>query len=1159
MGGLRMSDRRRACIAVLALSLVMGAAGSGGVNARQVAPAGEVITTSTNVLDMAEVLPSQAACFFSEDCTLVSDNLTSGFTFVDTTGSGFLRSGAAPLGEPGTAGAGLRPYIYLVDLGDLEASAKQACVSRLALDVGPIVPLDYDDDSNLEHLFLITDGSPGSLAPSMADATDGLLTLHFSPPVCSGSPKEDGQTSLAIGLASPFRYREATADLDVNLEPNGVKLDARIPDYVTDPTLSVVPSSDYAGQGVRLIGTGYEPGGYEGTVLWDGSADGIFDIPVGGAFGIDYVIPTDTTLGDHTITTCSGHPCASGTFEQRASAPFAVTAADPGAAAHLVYLPIVWRDVSHGSPEPFSYAVNANVVPFQAELPGLHADAPPRPLGAVRSPEGYVTTFVRNELVVQSDDDKAVSRLLDRVNGEIILTIDPMHAGVKDLAKIYLVAADLNMADTSGLAADVEALMPDEIKSAGEFLFSDGDGPRIFALAASEAREKGTSVGVNWVSETATVTGWPHDSKEAPDGRTWGGIDYDPDAYTWTYMARGTRQDIGVPEAWNLLYHAGRLTNKVQIAVLDGGFYPNSDFPSGVTYASVMPFVIDPRNVRGLDSKARYHGTDVLQTLAARSDNDAGIVGVAAPVVDPIAVYTAYDFFTSISAVLAARAHGADVINMSYSAAVPSIFGWTVFPFEATTAMLRASGVLLFASAGNAGDSVDAKRCFLGICWEHTWHTPCENNGVICVGGLAWDERGRASASNYGSEHVDIFAPFTVYRGQSPDLPNGDTRVEIISGTSFSSPYAASVAGLIWAGNPSLSASEVWHIMRQTAHTSPDGRVKRYVNAFDAVLQAVGVGVDATISGPPDGGTYDLNQGVAMYGRVTYVASGPDTPVRVQWFDDSAARLLYDVTRSPGAGAHTFYADTTHSDFAEGTHTLRLRATAGDAVAQDTTRITIENSPPVASIDQPSDGREFCPGEIITFRGSAFDANESGGLPSSAFVWRSDQDGHLNTADSFSCSSLSEGGHTITLRVTDPQGASDEDMIGLTILPASDPACADLHPHAFIVSPEHDTSIAATEYDEEQERRYATVDFEGLVSDAEDDVADLAVAWTSDLQGSLGTPAVDPTTGRTTISARIYARSAGTVSTPHTITLRVEDSAGNVTEDQITIHIIVLI
>ena len=26
-----------------------------------------------------------------------------------------------------------------------------------------------------------------------------------------------------------------------------------------------------------------------------------------------------------------------------------------------------------------------------------------------------------------------------------------------------------------------------------------------------------------------------------------------------------------------------------------------------------------------------------------------------------------------------------------------------------------------------------------GVCWERTWYTPCENAGVICVGGLAGD------------------------------------------------------------------------------------------------------------------------------------------------------------------------------------------------------------------------------------------------------------------------------------------------------------------------------------------------------------------------------------------------------------------------------------
>ena len=487
----------------------------------------------------------------------------------------------------------------------------------------------------------------------------------------------------------------------------------------------------------------------------------------------------------------------------------------------------------------------------------------PRPLTAVRDPQGSVATFVANELVLQTDDDSVLADVLARSGGEILLTIDPTEAGITDLAKIYLIRADLNQADLGDLNDNINSLIDPDIKSAGQFAFADNDGPRILALAAEEATD-GLTVGINWVSETQAI---PIDSDEAPNGTNWGGVVYTPDAYDWVHFAQGTTQDIGVPEAWTLMSRAGRLSNRVDLAILDGGFFPNTDFPGGMTYVSVVPFITDPRNVNGVDGSAPNHGTDVLQTAVGRSDNDLGIVGVAAPIARPIAVYTSYDYVVSIAAVISARAAGADVMNMSYSANVPSIFGWTVWPFEATTRSVRNSGVLLFASAGNDGRNVDGEHCFLGICWEHTWHTPCENDGVICVGGLGWDSQWKAGNSNFGPEHVDIYAPYTVYRGQSPAATGGDTMAGIINGTSFSSPYAASVAALIWASDPSMSANEVWTTMRDTAHTSPDSRVNRYVNAYQSVLSAIGVGVDVEMTAPTEGATYDLGYSVRLFSQ----------------------------------------------------------------------------------------------------------------------------------------------------------------------------------------------------------------------------------------------------------------------------------------------------
>ena len=926
-----------------------------------------------------------------------------------------------------------------------------------------------------------------------------------------------------------------------------VAADASSPTAVTAAALSVTPTSGGAGAVVQLDGAGYTPGGYAGTIRWDGADVDTFMIPNGGAFSIPFTIPSGAAAGAHTITVCALSPCATGEFEQLASAPFEVT-------EYQLFLPAIMNDSGTPAPEPFSYDVDAAVQPSQSELPGLDGKTA-RPLAAVKSPRGDVTTFVANEMVVQTDDAAALAALLARTSGEIILEVDPMDAGIKTLPKMYLVRVDLDTADLSNLVADITALMEGEIESAGEFIFSGEDGARAFALAAAEAQD-GLTVGINWVGETTSV---PDDSVEAPGGPIVGGLPYDSDAYNWPHFAQGTVQDIGVPEAWTLLHRGGRLSNRVRLAILDGGFFPNNDFPAGTTYLSVFPF--DPRNVNGVDGSAPYHGTDVLQTAVADSDDGFGIVGVAAPVADPIALYTSYDYMVSIASVLMARAAGAKVMNMSYSASVPAIFAWTVWPFEATTVAVRASGALLFASAGNDGRDVDGENCFI-VCWEHTWITPCENAGVICVGGLGWNSKNRAggstlrTGSNFGAENVDIFAPYTVYRGQSPAAPAGGTTVGTINGTSFASPYAASVAALIWAADPSLSATQVWQTMRDTAHTSPDRRVNLYVNAYDAVLSAIGVGVAVDMQSPINGATYELNSNVHMYAEVGYVAEAGGTPVTVQWRSQPEGRILRTDTYSPGAGSHAIYSDFHVNDLSEGAHTISVRVTAGTVVAEDSVAITIHNTPPTAVIAQPTAGAAFCPGELVTFRGTSFDPNELGGLPDSAFAWRSNINGALGTGATYSTSSLSSGSHTVTLRVTDSGGLYAEDTVAITILAPTHPDCVDLGPSALISTPAHNTSFFIEASD--SFGWYATVTFTGYVSDPEDPISALNVEWLSDEQGDLGTPSVNSVTGYTSITARMYIVPGDVYETWHTITLRVTDSAGNVKEDQINIRVYTL-
>ena len=100
--------------------------------------------------------------------------------------------------------------------------------------------------------------------------------------------------------------------------------DARAPDVVDGVELQVAPGAGPIGTSVRLIGSGYVPGDYVGTLRWDGASVGTFDIPAGGAFSIPYTIPHAPHPGPNLIAACAGSPCTTGEFEQRDSVPFDV-------------------------------------------------------------------------------------------------------------------------------------------------------------------------------------------------------------------------------------------------------------------------------------------------------------------------------------------------------------------------------------------------------------------------------------------------------------------------------------------------------------------------------------------------------------------------------------------------------------------------------------------------------------------------------------------------------------------------------------------------------------------------------------------------------------------------------------------------------------------
>ncbi len=90
------------------------------------------------------------------------------------------------------------------------------------------------------------------------------------------------------------------------------------------------------------------------------------------------------------------------------------------------------------------------------------------------------------------------------------------------------------------------------------------------------------------------------------------------------------------------------------------------------------------------------------------------------------------------------------------------------------------------------------------------------------------------------------------------------------------------------------------------------------------------------------------------------------------------------------------------------------------------------NQSPTASIQTPENDASFAQGSLISFTGTASDA-EDGALTGNSLVWSSDKDGQIGTDTSFTTSSLSVNTHVITLSATDSQDSVGTASIMITV------------------------------------------------------------------------------------------------------------------------------
>ncbi len=626
--------------------------------------------------------------------------------------------------------------------------------------------------------------------------------------------------------------------------------------------------------------------------------------------------------------------------------------------------------------------------------------------------------FVENEVLLMTDDEKELAAFLKRWQGEVLQEIDFAEAGLNDLQSMYLVRVNATAVDDSTLVDNILKISP-EVQ--GDLRVSSQEGLNLLALFAQEAAN-GLTIGINWLTQSDSfMDGISNESSSGPTDQG-----YSSNAFDWQIFKLGSSPNIGVTNAWQMLELTNKLNNKVKIAILDGGFAGNQDFPANWAAYSIFPGK-SPKNSTNLMScggnDCPWHGTAVAMAAAGVADNGFGAAGVAGPVADLITVYTTGDFFMSIAAVALAADKGADIINMSYHTPVPAFFSPTVIPFNAVTTIVRATGTLLFAAAGNDGEDVDAEDCF-GVCWEETWFTPCENAGVICVGGID-NDKGKASGSNYGSKEVDIFAPYRVFVGPDPD--NSGNMARRTGGTSVSSPFAAGVAALIWAADPNLSANQVESILMSTARSSNDSKVNRIVNAHGAVRQALG-NIEPTVDIiKPTNGISVEHGGI---GGVKFEAEVFD-------FEDQYNCCEVTWTSSldgfMGKGL-----SIEHALQSVGTHiiTATIEDSQG-AKSSDQITIIAKNTPPTVQIIRPTSGESIYQNVPYILQGKALDTNHLGGVPCHKLVWTSSKAGDPSaTGCGPSVTFTTLGPRTLTLKATDNGGAVSSSSVGITVVPA---------------------------------------------------------------------------------------------------------------------------
>lgn len=206
------------------------------------------------------------------------------------------------------------------------------------------------------------------------------------------------------------------------------------------------------------------------------------------------------------------------------------------------------------------------------------------------------------------------------------------------------------------------------------------------------------------------------------------------------------------------------------------------------------------------------HGTHVAGIIAAERYNGKGMNGVAnnVKIMSLRAVPNGDEYDKDVAlAIKYAVDNGATVVNMSFGKYYSPHSDWV----REAIVYAAKKDVLLVSGAGNESLDLDQKANFPS---DQVDNGPEIADNYLTIGAIEPEHSSGmvASYSNYGKINVDIFAP-----GSDIYSTVTNNNYEFYDGTSMASPAVAGVAALIRSQYPSLTASQVKHIIMDSGLT----------------------------------------------------------------------------------------------------------------------------------------------------------------------------------------------------------------------------------------------------------------------------------------------------------------------------------------------------